>query len=677
LKALAILDDFSHFSWKKDLLIIDCPTSNISEILEEHQPSFFFCESAWYGKDGSWFGKISNLSDELQEVISACKLFNLPTVFWCKEDPIHFDRFLLTASLFDFIFTTDINCISRYKYYLKHENIFLSPFASQPFNNNPLETFPRKRAFSYAGSYYRRFSERINDTKNILLACSSILSLDIYDRYHGSNDLNYRFPDEFKSFIKGSLPIDDVNLAYKGYYFGINLNSVKDSESMFARRVPELLGSGTITISNCSKAFPILFGGIINASDDPEIIVFRISEVLESDLLRSKLSLAGVRKVMLEHTYAKRLAKIASKVLGISEIETLPSVLVLMSPQTFSDATHTLSLLLLQSFSLWKCICILDDDILLNKLKVSNQDDRISFVKMSACLNDSISTFCKDLNWVSIFYCADYYGPNYLLDLVLATRYSNASAFGKNQFFKIVSGEIILQGSEGAYRPMTNMQLRSSLILVDHLLNLSVSQLFTDNAISSVEISDGMALDYLGYCREVFTQSTISVEQVSLIVDDLEINHGSSIDELYVKADNIKMAIPFWTGKPGLKFEKLANIFGDRFAHNINGSIDRFGWHIISELADGDTCDLFSEFAISIGDLGGKSGTPFYLEAGVGLQIQLLVRFEDTFGSLIDDAIFELNSQNHLIPPDSCTHIRLGYRITSSGSSRITRLVLG
>ena len=224
---------------------------------------------------------------------------------------------------------------------------------------------------------------------------------------------------------------------------------------------------------------------------------------------------------------------------------------------------------------------------------------------------------------------------------------------------------------------MTNMEFRSSLIFVDHFSNLSVSQLFTDNAISSIQVSDGMALDYLGYCRKVFNQSVVSVEQVSSIVDDLDIHQGSSINELYAKADALKMAIPFWIGKPGWKPEKLSKIFGDRFTHNINGSLDRFGWHIISELADGDTCDLFSEFAISIEDLGGKSGTLFYLEAGVGLQIQLLVRFEGTFGSLIDDAIFDLNSQNHLIPPDFCTHIRLGYRITSSGSSRITRLALG
>jgi hypothetical protein len=290
--------------------------------------------------------------------------------------------------------------------------------------------------------------------------------------------------------------------------------------------------------------------------------------------------------------------------------------------------------------------------------------------------DSSITVLVKEVPWIAVMDSSDYYGPNYLLDLVLATRYSKSSAFGKAQYFEVASDEVSLLGVEGAYRPMTTMDFRSSLISVEHFSEFSISQLFSVHAISSMEVSDGMSLDYLSYCRNVFNQNVVSVEVVSAVVDDLEINQGSSIDELYAKADALKMAIPFWLGKSGWKPEKLAQIFGDRFTRDITGPVDRFGWHIISEMRDGDSCDLLSEFAIPIADLGGHAGTPFYIEAGVGLQMQLLVRFEESSGALINEAIYEINTQYQLIPPGSCTHIRLGYRITSSGSSRITRLVL-
>ena len=190
-----------------------------------------------------------------------------------------------------------------------------------------------------------------------------------------------------------------------------------------------------------------------------------------------------------------------------------------------------------------------------------------------------------------------------------------------------------------------------------------------------VDAESGFSIDRFSYCQNFFLYFD-NISSLSLDVNDFDIFQGSSIHELYVKADQIKPDPPFWMAKPGWKPEKLAQIFGDRFTRDITGTLDRFGWHIISEIPDGDFCDLLCEYAIPIEDLGGKSGIPFYMEAGVGLQMQLLVRFEEASGTLIDEAIFEVNTQNLLIPPDLSTHIRLGYRITSSGSSRITRLVL-
>jgi len=676
LRVATILDDFSFKCWLLSCNVTQITPHDFTIFFNTSKPTLLIVESAWFGVNSSWFKKVFNTSFEIIQVLNLAKEKGIPSIFLSKEDPIHFDRFLLTASLFDYIFTTDINCIPKYKHALGHSRVYLLPFAGQPNLHNPLEISPRKKAISYAGSYYRRFPDRVVDTQKLLDVSASVLPLDIYDRYLNSADQNYRFPPQFHPLIKGSLLVEDIVVAYKGYQYSINLNTVKDSVSMFARRAPELLGSGTVTISNYSKAFPFLFGDIIIASDDPTVIQSRLKEVVGSDLLRSKLALAGVRKVMREHTYAHRLARILDKVLGVVEYPALPPVIVLSIVSSKSEVTQFIDLLSAQTFDNWSAIFLVHSDTLKAGLDSSVLDARIQVVLASSLGETTITDLAKETHWIALLHPSDYYGPNYLLDLVLATRYSKSSAFGKKQFFEVASGEVAIQGAEGAYRPMNSMELRSSLISVEHFSEFSISQLFSDDATSSLDVSDGMSLDYFSYCRNVFNQNVVSVKMVSTTVDDLEINQGSSIDELYAKADALKMSMPFWLGKPGWKPEKLAQIFGDRFTRDITGSIDRFGWYVISELPDGETCDLFSEFAIPIGDLGGQLGTPFYMEAGVGLQMQLLVRFEESSGALVEEALFELNAQNQLIPPINCTHVRLGYRITSSGSSRITRLVL-
>jgi hypothetical protein len=271
----------------------------------------------------------------------------------------------------------------------------------------------------------------------------------------------------------------------------------------------------------------------------------------------------------------------------------------------------------------------------------------------------------------------DYYGPNYLIDFALATRYSSAKIFGKATYFSANTVSIDSACDGESYSPMTIFPFRSSLISLEVFLNFIEKEGLPKLGFMGieVEIGIGFSIDKFSYCQNFFLYFD-DVSFLSPEINDFDIFQGSSISKLYFKADQIKPDHPFWLGKPGWKPEKLAQIFGDRFTRDITGSMDRFGWHIVSELPDGNTCDLFSEFSIPIEDLGGMPGTPFFLEAGAGLQLHLMARFEEASGTLIDEAIFEVNMQNQLIPPDSCSHIRLGYRVTSSGSSRITRLVL-
>lgn len=241
LKVACILDEFSFASFSPECVFKQLTPESWQNELIEAQPDLLFIESAWRGVEDKWGNKVGHLSSELRDILCWCNKKCIPTCFWNKEDPVHYSTFLSTAQLFDYVFTTDIDCIARYKEALGHDRVFILPFCCQPEIHNPVEDFSRKSAFAFAGAYYTRYPERMKDFDEFAQKLVAHCPLEIYDRNFGKDDPAYLFPEEFKKFIVGTLPVKDINKAYKGYKYAINLNSIKQSQTMFARRVYELL----------------------------------------------------------------------------------------------------------------------------------------------------------------------------------------------------------------------------------------------------------------------------------------------------------------------------------------------------------------------------------------------------------------------------------------------------
>src|SRR5699024_10706155 len=70
-----------------------------------------FVESAWEGNGGEWFHGVGYYGDEqfaaLNLLLHSSAESGIPRIFWNKEDPVHYRRFIPTAVHFDHIFTTD------------------------------------------------------------------------------------------------------------------------------------------------------------------------------------------------------------------------------------------------------------------------------------------------------------------------------------------------------------------------------------------------------------------------------------------------------------------------------------------------------------------------------------------------------------------------------------------
>ncbi len=670
LKVACVMDEFTYGSYRYECNLLQLTPENWQSELVEFQPDLLFIESAWRGKDDLWGSKIGHNAQELQSILAWCAERNVPSVFWNKEDPVHFETFLTTAKQFDFVFTTDIDCIHRYKGALGHERVYLLPFACQPAVHNPIELYERKDAFCFAGAYYARYPERTRDLGNFVQALPKFRPLEIFDRNFGKDDANYQFPAEYQPYIVGTLSFDQIDTAYKGYRYAINLNSIKQSQTMFARRVFELLGCNTITVSNFSRGVRLLFGDLVVTTDDGVEMVRRLETLAGDEINSSKLRLAALRKVMQEHTYAQRLAYVMTKVLNKAPSDALPEVCVVAIAANKAELTALVGHLQRQSHANLRMTIVVRDS--LADIGEVN-DSRLSLLTLEDAGKMRLEEIVGDAPLLAGMVSQDYYGPNYLLDLVLATRYSQAKVIGKCTFYENVAGAIQLKKNDQQYRLAAEAAARSSIIST----YLQADELLSEWALSLSERrychEQTLVIDPFNYCRNA---AGLCDANLADVVDDLKLDTGLSIQELQARAEAIEPIIEEHIA-PEITGRGLAEMFGPVRSKLLQANVDFDAWHFASDLADGKHEYVYAQQDLSIAQFVQDQQLKLYLDVTPGLNVQLVVLFLDAQKQRISHVMQHAN-RNHTsdIPPEA-DFIRLGVRVYASGQAEIKALVLG
>lgn len=670
IKVACVMDEFTYHSYEPECELFQLtPDSAISE-LDAFTPDLLFIESAWRGKDELWNRKIGTLSSELRNVLQWCKEKQVPTVFWNKEDPIHFETFLTTAQQFDFVFTTDIDCIARYKAALGHGRVYLLPFACQPKAQNPIEQYTRKDAFCFAGAYYVRYPDRTRDLENYVTEFPKFKPLEIFDRNFGKDDVNYMFPPEYQPYIVGTLPFNEIDKAYKGYTYSINLNSIKQSQTMFARRVYELLGSNTITVSNFSRGVRLMFGDLVVASDNGKEIVERLQKLDKKS--SQKFRLAGLRKVMQEHCYEHRFSYVASKALGWQGGNTLPSMLVIALVRSEKEYRQIVESYQAQCHAGKRLLVVLSETI---AAASRGADQSISVLDSVAASEASIADHIRDGDWVATMSVDDYYGPNYLLDLALASRYCDLTVVGKAARYSWDGQGLNLLAGNQAYHPVAGLPVRASAILGSCLESREALRPWLDKHLNQTLELPALAIDPFNYCEN--GQKSPDINAVKAKVNDLEIDSGIPIDELTQIAENIPPAEFDESSLPNWNAKKLMQVFGQLKHKEISFEINQGTLTIQSNLPDEKHEYLYAYLDLALTQLPASKIFDIYLDATPGLNIQIVFLFLNDQKQKISHVI-QAPNRNHSAPvPDGTAYVRIGWRIYGSGSSSIKSLMWG
>ncbi len=323
LRISGVLDTFSAATFGPDTqLDTSFGPEDWQEALESHAPHLLLVESAWQGNGGTWQYQVGSYGyatsqglPHLTALVERCRQAGIPTVFWNKEDPVHFDKFKEAAALFDVVLTTDADRIDAYRALPggRAQTIDALPFAAQPAIHHPVGApDPREPHPVFAGTFYRNRHADRRVQLEMLLDAARGFDLRIFDRMGGEKTETAGFPDRFDPHVQGGLPYERMVEAYRRYRVFLNTNSVTASPTMFSRRVFELLASGTPVISTPSVGMEAMLGSVVRTVRTAEEADAALTELLTDDDVWRATSAAGLALVHAEHTVAHRLASIAA-----------------------------------------------------------------------------------------------------------------------------------------------------------------------------------------------------------------------------------------------------------------------------------------------------------------------------------------------------------------------------
>lgn len=281
--------------------------------------------SAWNGLAGEWKGlPLANSEARsvlVDKVVPHARAAGIPVIFYSKEDPPSFTKFIGMARAADAVFTTAVECVEKYTRECGDEvPVDVLPFAVNPAVHSPLGSGRYTgHEILFAGSWFRhKYAERrragveifdgvMRSTFELLIADRNLL----LDPAATSSPERYLFPEQYIDRIVRPIRHDDLMRLQRLLPVAVNLNSVVNSQSMFANRVVELQAMGTFIVSNYNAGVNSLYPHV--RMPDTALDMQQTLDCLKIEEIR-RAQVEGLRAVFTSDTAFERIDRIARSV---------------------------------------------------------------------------------------------------------------------------------------------------------------------------------------------------------------------------------------------------------------------------------------------------------------------------------------------------------------------------
>ncbi len=325
LRVAVIADELTRACLAHECRLRDVTSLNYRWLLRFWRPDMLFVESAWQGHRGAWKFGVAAYPDHprrnnrrLAKVVAYARELGIPTVFWNKEDGVHFERFIDSARLFEHVFTVDSLCVPRYRAVLDAGvSVTPLPFAAQPASHYfDGFHFTQYRA-NFVGSYSHHIHDRRRAWQDMLFGAADGLGVTVFDRNSGRKSAIYRYPDSPNLAVRAAVPHGATAAVYRDYLVSLNVNTVEDSPTMFSRRLVEILACGGIAVTTPALSVERLFAEccyVVHEEGQARELFERLRYgPSDDDLARAR---AGAELILREHTWAQRWAAVR-EVVGV------------------------------------------------------------------------------------------------------------------------------------------------------------------------------------------------------------------------------------------------------------------------------------------------------------------------------------------------------------------------
>lgn len=326
LKVALVTDSFTTECLSAECRIRSLTRDNYTEVISTWKPDMVFVESVFHGAGGDWRYELARQPKYLRwtppkaifKLVAFAKEQGVPAVFWNKDDGAFFDAFIDVARVFDYVFTTDRDCIPKYLEQVAlgvPVNTLVMPYQPE-FHYFDGFNFTRHEA-CFTGSYYRRIlDERRQFLDRVFDSCERTgVNINIYDRNHDrlSKHLEFKFPKKASMTMHGGVPHRRTAEIYKSHVASINVNSVTGSDTMFSRRLLEIIACGGIAVTNPSKAVDGYFRDfchVVNSREEIDELLMRLKHGPSTeDKDRAE---AGALYAKNNHTWGQRLEELCA-----------------------------------------------------------------------------------------------------------------------------------------------------------------------------------------------------------------------------------------------------------------------------------------------------------------------------------------------------------------------------
>ncbi|MDO5558455.1 MAG: hypothetical protein Q4F95_02535 [Oscillospiraceae bacterium] len=297
--------------------------------------------SVWHGLNHEWdaaYRQGSAAFNEITKIKEAAAGLQVPVVFYSKEDPPNFNVFIDLACDVRSIFTSAAECIPMYNERFPETPCYCLPFAINPVLHNPVGMFRDKYENSvlFAGSWIKKYPRRISDQKNIFRwVRRSGFRLAIIDRNFNICNLRYQYPFKYWKNVISSFSYKEIASVYKMFTYTINLNSVCESDTMFANRVYDASACGCVIISNESTGMKKLFGHVCVVDSYKELK--QVLSIKPDELYTKQLS--AVRSVYRLNTIYENILSVLNSSSDTYYSFSAPSVCVVLPDNCKNEKT--------------------------------------------------------------------------------------------------------------------------------------------------------------------------------------------------------------------------------------------------------------------------------------------------------------------------------------------------